>query len=57
MFSGEETGKGRRDWKRKRKGKEEKILGLAASFEASAEHPIAAGIIKAQRKGDWRSYQ
>ena len=46
-FSGEETGKGEETGNEK---ENEKILSLAASLEASSEHPIAAGILESARE-------
>jgi len=46
-FSGEETGKGGETGNEK---ENENILGLAASLEASSEHPIAAGILESARE-------
>ncbi|MHB8102096.1 MAG: heavy metal translocating P-type ATPase [Methanosarcina sp.] len=47
LFSGEETGKGEEAGNEK---ENEKILGLAASLEASSEHPIAAGILESAKE-------
>ena len=52
LFSGEETGKEEETGKGEETGNEkenEKILGLAASLEASSEHPIAAGILESAK--------
>ena len=47
LFSGEETGKGEETGNEK---ENEKILCLAASLEASSEHPIAAGILESAKE-------